>query len=149
MDDFLNDLRFDLRVKNRFRLLDHVTDSDLAMLYQKAYFTLFPSLYEGWGLPLAESLAHGKFCLASNSSSLPEVGGALVDYIDPWATNLWAGRIAYYLDHPEEVVRKERLIREQYIPPSWEDTGKTLYESAVALLNSSAILRRVDDGELH
>jgi glycosyltransferase involved in cell wall biosynthesis len=52
-------------------------------LIVRACFTVFPSLCEGWGLPIAESLAHGKFFVASNRTSIPEVGGDLIDYFDP------------------------------------------------------------------
>ncbi|MFT3842597.1 MAG: glycosyltransferase family 1 protein [Myxococcaceae bacterium] len=128
--DFLNDLEFDYRVRGKFVILNHVSDAELTRLYQGALFTVFPSLYEGWGLPLGESLAHGKFCLASNTSSLPEVGGELVEYLDPWETKRWAERIAWYLDHPEEIASREALIREKYVPPKWEDTGRAVYEAA-------------------
>ncbi|MCI0481492.1 MAG: glycosyltransferase family 4 protein, partial [Candidatus Dadabacteria bacterium] len=59
-------------------VLSHVTDAELSYLYRHALFTVYPSLYEGWGLPVAESLAYGKFCIASSASSLPEVGGRFV-----------------------------------------------------------------------
>ncbi|MDP2269813.1 MAG: glycosyltransferase family 1 protein [Archangium sp.] len=136
VSDFLSDLRIDPRVRGRFTVLNHVTDAQLSMLYSKALFTLYPSLYEGWGLPLAESLAHGKFCIASNSSSLPEVAGPLVDYVDPWESRRWGERIAHYLDHPEELAQKEKAIRERYRVPSWEDTGRTVFQAAQRLLNS-------------
>lgn len=135
VSDFLNDLRLDPRVRGRFLILNHVTDTQLSLLYSHAEFTLYPSLYEGWGLPLAESLAHGKFCLASNSSSLPEVGGSLVEYIDPWESRRWAERIAWYLDHPAELVSREQAIREKYRAPLWEDAGRTLHQAAKALMS--------------
>jgi glycosyltransferase involved in cell wall biosynthesis len=131
--DFMRDLRMDPRVRDRFVVLDHVSDEQLARLYADAEFTLYPSLYEGWGLPLAESLAHGKFALASSTSSLPEVGGTLVEYIDPWETRQWAERIAYYLDHPQELLERERAIRTSYRVPTWQDTGREVFEAASRL----------------
>ena len=71
VSDLLADLRFDPRTQGLIKLLHNVTDADLAHLYQQAMFTAFPSLYEGWGLPVAESLAAGKFCLASRAASMP------------------------------------------------------------------------------
>ncbi len=59
------------------------TDKELAWLYGRADFTVFPSLVEGWGLPIGESLWFGKPCVASNAASMPEVGGALCLYGDP------------------------------------------------------------------
>jgi glycosyltransferase involved in cell wall biosynthesis len=59
------------------------TDKELVWLYGRAGFTVFPSLVEGWGLPIGESLWFGKPCVASNAASMPEVGGALCSYGDP------------------------------------------------------------------
>lgn len=58
-------------------------DTELTHLYRNALFTVFPSTYEGWGLPIGESLWMGKFCVTSNVSSMPEVGGPFCDYFDP------------------------------------------------------------------
>lgn len=59
------------------------SDTELGFLYQHCRFSVFPSLYEGWGLPIGESLWHGKLCATSNCSSMPEVGGEACDYFDP------------------------------------------------------------------
>jgi glycosyltransferase involved in cell wall biosynthesis len=58
-------------------------DAELADLYRHCRFTVFPSLYEGWGLPIGESLWHNKVCATSNVSSMPEVGGDDCEYFDP------------------------------------------------------------------
>lgn len=58
-------------------------DADLAHLYENALLTVYPSLYEGWGLPVGESAWFGKYCIASSASSIPEVCGDLFDYFDP------------------------------------------------------------------
>ncbi|MGR9036844.1 MAG: glycosyltransferase [Gammaproteobacteria bacterium] len=65
------------------RLVKRPSDSELSFLYRSALFTVFPSIYEGWGLPIGESLWHGRFCVTSNTSSMPEVGGRFCDYFDP------------------------------------------------------------------
>ncbi len=145
VSDFLNDLRIDPRVRGRFIVLNHVSDTQLSLLYKHAEFTLYPSLYEGWGLPLAESLAHGKFCLASNSSSLPEVGGSLVEYIEPWESRRWSDRIAFYLDHPEELAEREKTIKAKYKAPMWEEAGHTVYQVAERLLWTPAAPAGLDE----
>jgi glycosyltransferase involved in cell wall biosynthesis len=65
---FFQKLEAEPDVARYVTLLHHVSDNDLAVLYQKSLFTLYPSLYEGWGLPVAESLAYGKVCIASGNS---------------------------------------------------------------------------------
>lgn len=117
--DLLTDLRLDPRIQPYIRILNHVTDTDLVHLYRNAHFTVYPSLYEGWGLPVAESLAHGKFCLAANSASIPEVGGDLIEYLDPWNVPLWAERLRWYIEHPSALANAEQRIRTHYQPVSW------------------------------
>lgn len=132
--DFLADIRFDPRVAGCIEVLTNVSDEDLVWLYEHALFTVFPSLYEGWGLAVGESLANGKFCLASNAGSIPEVGGDLIEYLDPWDVPKWAERMAWYIRHPEELARAETRIREQYVVPTWESTARSVFERAEALL---------------
>jgi len=61
----------------------YVPEENLAGLYSGASLFVFPSLAEGFGLPLLEAMACGVRCVTSLTSSLPEVGGDVVDYIDP------------------------------------------------------------------
>lgn len=70
-------------LSDRLDLALQPNDSELSLLYQRALFTVLPSKFEGWGLPIGESLWHGKFCVTSNVSSMPEVGGPFCDYFDP------------------------------------------------------------------
>jgi glycosyltransferase involved in cell wall biosynthesis len=67
------------------RILGYVDDATLSALYSNAEFLAMPSLYEGFGLPLLESMVHGTPVLTSNNSSMPEVAGdagVLVDALD-------------------------------------------------------------------
>jgi glycosyltransferase involved in cell wall biosynthesis len=64
-------------------LKSDVSDEELDALYDKCMFTIYPSLYEGWGLPISESLGKGKLCVCSNTSSMPEAGREFALYIDP------------------------------------------------------------------
>jgi glycosyltransferase involved in cell wall biosynthesis len=65
------------------RLLNYVPDGDLAGLYSGALAFVFPSLYEGFGLPVLEAMACGTPVVCSNTSSLPEVAGEAVLLVDP------------------------------------------------------------------
>jgi glycosyltransferase involved in cell wall biosynthesis len=69
------------------------TEAELVWLYSRTLFTVFPSLAEGWGLPIGESLWFGKPCVASNATSMPEVGGDLCLYGDPHDIETFAGPI--------------------------------------------------------
>ena len=63
--------------------LGYVTVEELAYLYLKARLMVFPSLFEGFGIPLVEAMAAGCPVATSNVTSLPEVGGRAVEYFDP------------------------------------------------------------------
>lgn len=136
INDFFADISFDPRIKDRIVILSNIADEDLTWLYRNALFTVFPSLYEGWGLGVAESLANGKMCLASNGGSLPEVGGDLVEYIDPLDIPMWAERIRWYVENPSKIKEVEARIQREYEPPKWSDTAKQVFERARGLLTS-------------
>lgn len=59
-----------------------VSDEDLGRFYRHALFTVYPSRYEGWGLPVSEALAFEKVTIAASNSSLPEAGGDLAIYVE-------------------------------------------------------------------
>ena len=63
--------------------ISDATDAEVAFLFKHCLFTAYPSLYEGWGLPVGESLWFGKSCLTSSTSSMPEAGGEMCVYVDP------------------------------------------------------------------
>ena len=63
--------------------LGFISDEELAKVYNRASCFLFPSFYEGFGLPLLESMACATPVISSNTTSMPEVGGDAVLYCDP------------------------------------------------------------------
>ncbi len=128
---FFQKLEAEPDVARYVTLLHHVSDNDLAVLYQKSLFTLYPSLYEGWGLPVAESLAYGKVCIASDAASVPEVGGDLVRYCSPEDASAWGLAIHDFVSHPERVAAKEKKIRKAYDPPEWSETVAQIMEVAI------------------
>jgi glycosyltransferase involved in cell wall biosynthesis len=67
----------------RCKMLGYVSDAELAQLYRRCAVFCYPSLGEGFGLPVLEAMAAGAAVLTSNVSSLPEVGGEAVEYADP------------------------------------------------------------------
>jgi glycosyltransferase involved in cell wall biosynthesis len=83
VEDLMQQLRNTNFLNGKIVLVEHPNDDELAALYRGCRFTLYPSLYEGWGLPVTESLAFGKPCVISNRTSLPEAGGSLARYFDP------------------------------------------------------------------
>jgi glycosyltransferase involved in cell wall biosynthesis len=83
VSDFMQQLRNSNFLDGKIVHIESPTDQELEALYDGCLFTVFPSLYEGWGLPVTESHAFGRPCIASKTTSLPEAGGSLARYIDP------------------------------------------------------------------
>ncbi|MBM3586375.1 MAG: glycosyltransferase family 4 protein [Alphaproteobacteria bacterium] len=110
------------------------SDSELRELYKRCRFTIFPSLYEGWGLPVTESLAFGKVCVASNRTSIPEAGGEFCLYFDPENVSEAAAVISKACFDNAVIEEKENLIRAHYKPTSWLDSANIL---TTALARSS------------
>jgi len=104
----------------RIRLLHEISDTDLRLLYERCLFTVCPTFYEGWGLPVGESLAMGKICVCSNRTSIPEVAGDCGVYID--IDNL-DGSLAVIRDLIGDARARRQLeakIRRDYVPITWQ-----------------------------
>ena len=110
-------------------IVENPDDATLAALYQGARFTLFPSLYEGWGLPVSESLAFGKVCLASDRSSIPEAGGDFCLYHDPDSVTDALRLYRRVLDEPDLIADLEARIAKDYRPTPWSAGAKALLEA--------------------
>jgi len=129
VESLMHEIANDTTTAGHIRMLNNVSDNDLAHLYQNCLFTVYPSFYEGWGLPVAESLAYGKFCLSSQTSSLPEVGGDLIEYLHPNDTDAWAERISYYSSERDALAAAEKRIKGLYEPPTWRALGEAVYRA--------------------
>jgi len=116
VSDLLNDIELDPITEGLIVQLHQVADHDLRVLYQKALFCVFPSLYEGWGLPVTEALGFGTPVVCSDRGPLPEVGGDLVEYLDPWDLPAWVRAIErLWLDGDYRRRLADRIAREYRI----------------------------------
>ena len=79
----IQEIANEVGVGSRLRWLGYVSDEDLGILYRNSKAFIFPSRYEGFGLPLLEAMSFGTPILSSNAASLPEVGGNVPIYFDP------------------------------------------------------------------
>ena len=119
VDDLLNDLEASDYLNGKIILLRSLSDAELQQAYRSCLFTVFPSLSEGWGLPIVESLAHGKFCVASNHTSIPEAGGSLIDYFDPLNEDDALAKIERPLIDPGYLAAREAQLRAEYRVRTW------------------------------
>ena len=116
------------KLHKHVRFLGFVGDDTLAALYRLATVFVFPSLYEGFGLPPLEALANGCPVVTSNVSSLPEVVGDAAVLVDPYSAASIAAGIQQVLTDPElrETLRVRGLERARQF--SWEASVRRTVE---------------------
>ena len=116
----------------RIHWLRDCPDSDLNALYENAYLSVVPSVCEGYGLPVTESLAAGCVTLSSNAGALQEAGGEFADYFDPNDSDALFEMLKSYADNSAAYEKRKRKVitRRQY---SWDDSAMDLYRRCVSL----------------
>ena len=131
-----NDIPYQLdndpRLAGRVAVLSDLSDADLKHLYQNALFTVYPSIYEGWGLPIAESLGFGKVCVASNTSSMVEIAPGLVRFAHPRMVSEWAEQISELSENPDVLAAEEARIAAEYSLGTWEQSAAQLARGLIA-----------------
>jgi glycosyltransferase involved in cell wall biosynthesis len=109
---------------DQVHLLPFVTDRDLWLLYCGATALLFPSQYEGFGLPVLEAMACGTPVVTCQASSLPEVGGDAAVYIEPGNNDALGKAMETCLNHGYDMASLRRRGLEQAARFSWERTAR-------------------------
>lgn len=123
---FWEAIKNDTFTASHLHLYSNIPDNELDYLYDNCLFSVYPSLHEGWGLPVAESLVHGKLCISSNSASMPEIAPGIADYIDPFDFVAWYERISEYIFNPLKLKEREKEIAESYKHYSWQQSAVSL-----------------------
>ncbi len=111
----------DPKINKNITICTSIKDTELAWLYQNCLYTVFPSFYEGWGLPVAESLNYGKCCISSDTSSMTEVGKEFCIYASPYDPSAFLEQMLRLTDGKLRS-QLEADIRDKYKPTSWRDT---------------------------
>jgi glycosyltransferase involved in cell wall biosynthesis len=132
VDDLLMELAASGYAGGKILLMPGLSEAELRRAYGSCLFTVFPSLSEGWGLPVAESLVHGKLCVASNRTSIPEVGGDLIDYFDPGNEDDALAKIERLLLDPGYLAAREARLKAEYRPRAWADCAQALVDTLAA-----------------
>jgi hypothetical protein len=111
-------------VEDRIRFLGFVSDQDLLQLYNACDLFVFPSFYEGFGLPALEAMACGRAVVCANTTALPEVVDGAAIVFDPYAVDEIVRAIADLLLDGELRVRMERLGLQRAAHFSWQKTAE-------------------------
>jgi glycosyltransferase involved in cell wall biosynthesis len=128
----------ELGLKSYVRFTGYVPDEDLPAIYSGADLFVFPSIYEGFGLPVLEAMACGIPVVTSNTSSLPEVAGDAALLVDPYSVDEIAAAMRRVLCDPDvaaELCAKGLQRAKQF---SWERTAR----------ETIAVYEKVLNGEL-
>jgi glycosyltransferase involved in cell wall biosynthesis len=131
----LENLARSLNIENRVTWLNYVPDDLLPNLYSEAAAFIFPSLYEGFGLPILEAMACGCPTLSSNMASLPEIGGKAAHFFDPKEIDDMAEAIKKVC---EDSVYRQKLAQggPKHVKTfSWESSTKKHMELFKTVLN--------------
>jgi glycosyltransferase involved in cell wall biosynthesis len=113
-------------LSDRVLLLGFADEADLPALYSGASLFAFPSLYEGFGLPVLEAMACGAPVLSSNASSLPEVAGEAAILLPPDDEAAWSRQIERLLGEPAERGRMVAAGFRQARRFSWAESARQL-----------------------
>jgi glycosyltransferase involved in cell wall biosynthesis len=103
-------------------------DGAVSWLYAHCHVVLFPSLYEGWGLPVVEALQHRRPVIASNRGAVPEAGLGVAKIIDPDDLSGWCDAVA-------AMARSQRAETGVVNAPSWDEAATAVRS---ILLSASA-----------
>ncbi len=123
-DNIYDIMTSDPDINEQLIILQDICDNELSWLYENCLFSIYPSFYEGWGLPIAESIARKVPCICSNTSSMPEIAGNLVDYFSPLSADECLAAIVRLLDKEQLRKAKERVAL--YKPTSWDQSFATV-----------------------
>lgn len=109
-----------LQAHHRVHFTGRLSEESLAALYRGAQLLLFPSFYEGFGLPIVEAFASGTPVICSNVTSMPEIAGEAALLIDPYSDEsiAAAARELYYSEHLRDVLKQKGIERVAYF--NWD-----------------------------
>jgi len=116
-------------------IVENASDSELLELYSNAAFFCFPTLYEGFGLPLLEALAQGCNCLVSDIPCLHEIGGDTIQYLPPRDVQAWARALGEMTSRDR--AGKLKKVRFPLKDWTWEKTARIHRDAFAELLGGS------------
>ena len=128
----------ELKDKQLF-LLSDIDDNALKSFYENAFLVTYLSKYEGYGLPIAESLGYGNITITSKNSSMYEVGKNIADYVVYNSLNELTSLISTYYEDTELYEAKKLYINQNFKTTSWDQFYNSIsdifvnYEKSISL----------------
>lgn len=126
VESLLKEINIDSYLKSKILFLNNIDDNDLGEFYKNSLFCVYPSFYEGWGLPIVEAASFGKVTICSNIRSLREAGGKYMKYINPESTESWLDAMHSLSSNNLLLEKIQNKIIKHFPLQKWEDTAKQL-----------------------
>ena len=147
MDDFQHTVNR-LGLEQDVILLGYVDDQVLQWLYQNCFAFVYPSLFEGFGLPVLEAMSLGSVVIASNVTSIPEIVGEAGLLIDPTQEEDISGAMLKLAtdDASRKALKNQALLRASGF--SWQDAAKQVIETYQAVIDKSSKPRRQKEASM-
>ncbi|HVS02720.1 MAG TPA: glycosyltransferase family 1 protein [Thermoanaerobaculia bacterium] len=134
-----------LGVADRMQLLGHVAQEALPAIYQGATLFLFPTLYEGFGLPVVEAMASGTPVITSNTSALKEIAEGYAHLVNPLDSEALARAIASLMADPERRAQLVKLGEKRARDFSWDRAARRTLEVYRSALTGEPMARTTGD----
>jgi glycosyltransferase involved in cell wall biosynthesis len=120
-DDTVRRLRALPGFGTRVVWLQRLSDAGLSWLYEQCHVVVFPSWYEGWGLPVVEALQHGRPVIASGRGATPEAGFGAATILDPADRAGWRAALL-----AEAATPRRRVVLPPGTLPGWQQAAATV-----------------------
>lgn len=127
MEDFKQYIE-KLGIEDKILIIGYVSDKELIWLYRNCYANLYPSLFEGFGLPVLEGMQFGAATLASETSSIPEITEDSAILIKPKEIDEWAENMFLLSQYPEKRNKLRETAKKQAAKFKWRKSAEALLE---------------------
>ena len=131
VDDVLTTLADPDALQGTVLHLPRAAEEALDALLRQAAFCVYPSQYEGFGLPVIEAFARGKAVLASTGGAVPETVGALAPCLDPLDEDAWEAALAEWIMQPALVRQAEARVRAGFAHPAWPEAAGRILDAVM------------------
>lgn len=128
VDELIEHLQASPYLGTRIIWFQNLSDAGLSWLYKNCQVFLFPSLYEGWGLPVVEALQYKRPAIISNRGSVPEAGLGIATVVDVDDRDAWIRAIRDY------AVPERATLQQDISLPTWEETASVAKSRLVKLI---------------
>ncbi|NVN09836.1 glycosyltransferase [Nguyenibacter vanlangensis] len=141
---FLDKLNAFIEAEKYIAYIESVSDEELEALYSSCLFTIYPSYYEGWGLPITESLGYGKVCVTADNSSLPEAGQGLTVTYRTGSNHDFEEKLLSLLKDKRRLAALEQRIAENFQSRTWKTIGQEVLAFAESVQKGAEKTKKIE-----